>query len=254
MKEIVISTKLAKLINFRESRLQNRIKAGVVFSVMKKIVAIALTVASTVLAQGAEFSPLFNGKDFTGWWGCGTENPAKWMALSEADLKAKKAKSMENIKKHWKVVDGVLENDGKGLYLTTEKNYGDFEFRVEYKHGKGADSGIYLRGIPQVQIWDPNGKHPDCKKGSGGLWNNPKGSKGRDPLMVADSPVGEWNKIFIRMIGDKVTVILNGKTVVDEAPLKNYFNKKGALPKTGPIQLQTHGAEISWRNVEIREL
>jgi hypothetical protein len=90
--------------------------------------------------------------------------------------------------------------------------------------------------------------------GSGGLWNNPKGSKGRDPLVLADSPVGEWNKMFIRMVGDKVTVILNGKTVVEEAPLQNYFKKGGPLPETGPIQLQTHGAEIIWRNVEIREL
>ncbi len=222
--------------------------------VMMKVAALALMMASAGLAQDAKFTPLFNGKDFAGWWGCGTEDPAKWMALSEKDLVAKKAKSMEDIKKHWKVVDGALVSDGKGLYLTTEKNYGDFEFRVEYKHGKGADSGIYLRGIPQVQIWDPKGSHPDCKMGSGGLWNNPKGSKGRDPLVLADSPVGEWNKMFIRMVGDKVTVILNGKTVVEEAPLQNYFKKGGPLPETGPIQLQTHGAEIIWRNVEIREL
>jgi hypothetical protein len=205
-------------------------------------------------AQDAEFTSLFNGKDFSGWWGCGTEDPAKWMALSEDALAAKKAKSMEDIKKHWKVVDGVLVSDGKGLYLTTEKNYRDFEFKVEYKHGKGADSGIYLRGIPQVQIWDPKGSHPDAKMGSGGLWNNPQGSKGRDPLMVADKPLGEWNKMMIRMKDDKVTVILNGQTVVKEAPLQNYFNKGGALPEEGPIQLQTHGAPISWRNVMIREL
>lgn len=214
----------------------------------------ALVLASRVFAQDAEFTPLFNGKDFTGWWGCKTEDPAKWMALSEKDLAAKKAKSMENIEQHWKVVDGELVSDGKGLFLTTEKNYGDFEFRVEYKHGKGADSGIYLRGIPQVQIWDPKGKHADAHKGSGGLWNNKRGSKGRDPLILADKPLGQWNKMFIRMKGNKVTVILNDKIVVKEAPLQNYFNKGGELPKTGPIQLQTHGAEITWRNVEIREL
>jgi len=90
--------------------------------------------------------------------------------------------------------------------------------------------------------------------GSGGLWNNKKGSKGRDPLVLADSSVGGWNKIFVRMKGDKVTVILNGKTVVAEAPLQNYFDKGGPLPEKGSIQSQTHGAEISWRNPEVREL
>ena len=204
--------------------------------------------------QKGEFYALFNGKDLEGWWGCGTEDPAKWMALPEVDLAAKKRKSREDIAKHWKVEDGVIVNDGKGLYLTTERNYADFELRLEYKHGKNADSGIYLRGIPQVQIWDIKRKHADAHKGSGGLWNNRVGSKGRDPMIIADKPVGQWNKILIRMIGNKVTVILNDKIVVKEAPLQNYFNKGGPLPEKGPIQLQTHGAEISWRNIEIREL
>jgi len=221
---------------------------------MIKTLIFSLILTSGLSAQEAEFKPLFNGKDFTGWWGCGTEDPAKWMALSKEDLAAKKKKSMKDIREHWKVVDGILENDGKGLYLTTEKNYKDFELRLEYKHGKGADSGIYLRGIPQVQIWDPKGKHADAHKGSGGLWNNKVGSKGRDPLVLADKPVGQWNKILVRMKGNKVTVILNDKIVVKEAPLQNYFNKGGPLPESGPIQLQTHGAEISWKNVEIKEL
>ena len=201
-----------------------------------------------------EFLPLFNGKDLTGWWGCGTEDPAKWMALPEDQLTAKKKKSLEDIAKHWKVEDGVIVNDGKGLYLTTERNYSDFELKLEYKHGKNADSGIYLRGVPQIQIWDIRRKHADAHKGSGGLWNNRVGSKGRDPLIVADKPLGQWNKVFVRMTGNKVTVILNDKIVVKEAPLQNYFNKGEPLPEKGPIQLQTHGAEISWRNIEIKEL
>ncbi|MDB2674174.1 FAD-dependent oxidoreductase [Akkermansiaceae bacterium] len=200
------------------------------------------------------FYPLFNGEDLAGWWGCGTEDPSKWMALSEEELNAKKAKSLEDIAKHWKVEDRVIVNDGSGLYLTTERNYSDFELKLEYKHGKNADSGIYLRGIPQVQIWDIKRKHADAHKGSGGLWNNRVGSKGRDPLIIADKPLGQWNKVLVRMIGNKVTVILNDKIVVKEAPLQNYFNKGGPLPEKGPIQLQTHGAEISWRNIEIKEL
>ncbi len=230
------------------------IMTGVKCPTMIKHFLLATLCAGRLFAQDAEFKPIFNGKDFDGWWGLGTEDPAKWMALAPEKLAEKKKKSLEDIKQHWKVVDGVLVNDGSGLYLTTEKNYADFELKLEYKHGANADSGIYLRAIPQVQIWDIAGKHGDAKKGSGGLWNNPGGSKGRDPLLVADNPVGEWNTIHIRLVGDKVTVRLNDKLVVDEAPLHNYFDKGGPLPKTGPIQLQTHGAEIHWRNVMVKEL
>ena len=138
------------------------------------------------------FSPLFNGKDLKGWWGAKTENPAKYMSLPEDKFKAKKEKSLKDIKAHWSVEGDELVNDGKGLYLTTEKYYGDFELLLDYKTVAKADSGIYLRGIPQVQIWDwtkEGGKWKHgADKGSGGLWNNPKNSKGRDPLVLADKP------------------------------------------------------------------
>lgn len=204
------------------------------------------------------FTALFNGKDFAGWWGLGTEDPAKWMALSPEQLAEKKKKSMENVKKHWRVEGDELVNDGRGLYLSTEKNYGDFEFLVEYKTVAKADSGIYLRGIPQVQIWDytkEGGKwNIGADKGSGGLWNNPKGAPGKDPLVLADKPFGEWNSFRIIMAGDIVTIWLNDKLVVDHAKLHNFFNKQGPLPEKGPIQLQTHGGEIRWRNVFVREI
>ena len=127
---------------------------------------------------------------------------------------------------------------------------------LEYRTVPRADSGIYLRGIPQVQIWDSTDKGKfklGADKGSGGLWNNPKG-QGKDPLVLADKPLGEWNSFRIIMAGDLVTVHLNGKMVVDHAKLQNYFDKKGPLPKVGPIQLQTHGGEIRWRNVFVREI
>lgn len=220
---------------------------------LTRVFSILLLCSQFALADEA-FKPLFNGVDLSGWWGLGTENPSKWMALSEKELAEKQEQSQENISRHWKVVNGELINDGSGLYLTTEKNYRNFILSLEYKHGKGADSGVYLRGIPQVQIWDPNKKHPDASKGSGGLWNNKKGSSGRDPIVRADEPVGQWNSMLIKMVGSKVTVHLNGKLVVDDAPLQNYFNKTAELPASGPIQLQTHGAEIRWRNIKIKEL
>ena len=223
---------------------------------------LVVSLALVVLPAGAEpkppegFKALFNGKDLAGWWGIGTEDPAKWMALSPGELAEKKAKSLENIRKHWSVQGDELVNDGKGLYLSTEKNYGDFELLLEYRTVPRADSGIYLRGIPQVQIWDSTDKGKfklGVDKGSGGLWNNPKG-QGKDPLVLADKPLGEWNSFRIIMAGDLVTVHLNGKMVVDHAKLQNYFDKKGPLPKVGPIQLQTHGGEIRWRNVFVREI
>ena len=135
----------------------------------------------------------------------------------------------EHINAHWKVENGKLINDGKGLYLTTNGDYGDFEFWVEYKALPDGDSGVYLRGIPQVQIWDttkgdPRGLGQD--KGSGGFWNNSKGAPGKDPSRKMDKSFGEWNSFKFRMIGERVTVVCNGETVVDNAVLENFFANK----------------------------
>ena len=213
----------------------------------------------------AGYVPLFNGKDLEGWWGAKTEDPDNWMNLSVDEFQKKWSASQLDIHKHWSVENGELVNDGHGLFLTTEKNYGDFELQLEYKTVAGADSGIYLRGVPQIQIWDTTKAGGKWKlgadKGSGGLWNNgPAGSPGRDPLVKADKPFGEWNKFHITMRGNLVTVLLNDKLVVDEAPLINYWDRKTPiekrkpLRKLGPIQLQTHGGEIRWRNIYIKEL
>ena len=199
----------------------------------------------------------FQRKDLSGWWGLKTEDPAKWRALPADKLAAKKAASLKDIAQHWSVDGEELVNDGHGLYLSTLKNYGDFELLIDYKTVARADSGIYLRGIPQVQIWDSTEEAKfslGADKGSGGLWNNSPGAAGKDPLALADKPFGEWNSFRIIMVGERVSIWLNGKQVVDHARLENYFNRKGQLPRTGPIQLQTHGGEIRWRNVFIREI
>ena len=203
------------------------------------------------------FTALFNEKNLSGWWGLKTEDPVKWKALSADKLAEKKATSLKDIAQHWSVDGEELVNDGHGLYLSTQKNYGDFEFLVDYQTVPKADSGIYLRGIPQVQIWDSTEEakfNIGANKGSGGLWNNSKGAPGKDPLVLADKPFGQWNSFRIIMVGERVSVWLNGKLLVDHARMENYFNRKGQIPRTGPIQLQTHGGEIRWRNVFIREI
>lgn len=204
------------------------------------------------------FTALFDGKTIDdGWWGWGTKHYKQYMDATPENYAAMRKASLADINKHWSVDNGELVNDGHGLYLTTKKFYGNFEFRVDYKTVAKADSGIYLRGCPQVQIWDYTDKGKfklGADKGSGGLWNNNKGSKGKDPLVLADKPFGEWNSFRIIMVGDIVTIYLNDKLIVDHAQMHNYFDRKAGMPATGPIQLQTHGGEIRWRNIYIREI
>lgn len=222
--------------------------------------ALHLAASTASAATPPGFTPLFNGQDLGGWWGLETEDPAKWRALGAEDFAKKKAASLEDIKKHWRVEGDELVNDGHGLYLTTERDYGDFELTLEYRTVPGADSGIYLRGIPQVQIWDFTkaggkwGGDLGAEYGSGGLWNNSKDNPGKNPIALADKPLGQWNKFHILMVGERVTIHLNDRLVVHHARLENYFSRKSPVPKTGPIQLQTHGGEIRWRNLFIREI
>jgi hypothetical protein len=203
------------------------------------------------------FRPLFNGHDLAGWKGMGTENPYKLAAKSAEEQSAFFAKTQPGIDAHWKVVDGTLVNDGDGPYLTTIGDFGDIELWVDYKTVPKADSGIYLRATPQVQIWDPTQVEKfklGADKGSGGLWNNSPGTPGKEPLAIADKPFGEWNRFRIVQIGARTSVWLNDKLVVDNCIMENYWNRKRPLLRRGPIQLQTHGGEISWRNVFVREI
>ncbi|NQZ60276.1 MAG: DUF1080 domain-containing protein [Lentisphaeraceae bacterium] len=216
------------------------------------ILLFAMTAVNAEVKAPKGFKALFNGNDLSGWWGVKTEDPVKYMEMDKALFKAKKEKSLRNIKANWKIENGELVNNGRGLYLTTDKYYGDFELLLDYKSVAKADSGIYLRGIPQVQIWTKKNKRGKVI-GSGGLWNNPWETPGKDPSVVADKPEGEWNHFRIIMLGENVTVYLNDILVVKHAKLYNYFDKNKAIPAKGPIQLQTHGGKIQWKNIFIRE-
>ena len=221
-------------------------------SAYSRFLSVACILSGFVGYSNAEDVQLFTGKDFSNWHGRSTTDPAKWDKISDAE----KAKWNQEIKDHWSIEGEVIVNDGKGAYLTTNQEFGDFEFSFDYKIVPGSDSGVYLRGIPQVQIWDPdaeNNKKNGNEKGSGGLWNNPPGFGGKDPLVRADKPVGEWNAMRIRLIGELCTVWLNDMCVVKNERLANYFAKGEPLYAKGPIQLQTHGAEIRWRNLKLKE-
>jgi hypothetical protein len=205
----------------------------------------------------AGFTALFNGSDLTGWRGGETFDHRRLLAMPADQRAALITKWTTSMRQHWRVENGELVNDGHGAYATTEQDYGDFELRLEYRTVPRADSGIYLRGVPQVQIWDSTETAKfsiGADKGSGGLWNNSPGAPGKDPLVLADKPFGEWNEFRIVMVGARVSVWLNQQLVVDHAILENYYDRKTPIPARGPIQLQTHGGEIRWRNVFLREI
>lgn len=222
---------------------------------MNKTPILLLATAAFALSVQAEPASLFNGKELTGWHG---DNPHTTVKAKTPEEREKSLADQEaEFKTHWTVENGELVNDGHGPYATTDKDYGDIEFTLDYKTVPTADSGIYLRGTPQVQIWDtahePSIKH-GADKGSGGLWNNSAGAAGKDPLVKADKPLGEWNTFKIRQLGARTWVWLNDKAVVDKAIMENFWDRKLPLPAKGPIHLQTHGGEIRWRNLALREI
>lgn len=196
------------------------------------------------------FTALFNGKDLEGWKGLAppSGNPKERALLTPEQLAEAQKVADESMRAHWKAEDGVLVFDGKGQSLCTAKDYGDFEMYVDWKIEKDGDSGIYVRGTPQIQIWDGD-THPE---GSGGLFNNEKNPS--KPSTKADNPTGEWNTFFIRMVGDKVTIELNGKVVVDNVVLENYWERDKPVYPTGQIELQNHGNNLYFKNIYIREL
>jgi acetyl esterase/lipase len=203
------------------------------------------------------FRAIFNGTDLSGWHGLNPHTATRVPAEKKAANLAQQRAEFPN---HWSIANSELVNDGHGPYATTDEEFGDIEFHIEYKTVAKADSGIYLRGTPQVQIWDWNQvfdpKRPTRRPhlGSGGLFNNTPDTPGRDPSRRADKPFGQWNQFKIRQIGARTWVSLNGRTVVDGAIMENFWDRKKPLPAKGPIMLQTHGGEIRWRNIFVRDI
>ena len=197
------------------------------------------------------FVSLFNGKDLTGWKGL-VGNPVSRSKMSEQELLLAEAAASTKAQQDWVIKDGLLIFTGHGDNLCTVKKYGDFEMYVDWKITEKGDAGIYLRGSPQVQIWDTSRREVGAQVGSGGLYNNQKNQK--IPLSVADNKVGEWNTFHITMIGDKVSVALNGVLVTDNVVLENYWDRKIPIFIKEQIELQAHGTYVAYRNIFVREI
>lgn len=229
------------------------------------LVALGLALTPSISSQAQEnnvppegFRALFDGQSLEGWEGMGHFDPYQLTAMSEEERAAFFENNRGDMEKHWRVQDGALVNDGEGVYLTTSEWFGDYELWIDYKTVAQADSGIYLRANPQVQIWDSTeagGKWSiGADKGSGGLWNNSEGAPGKDPSKLMDKPFGEWNRFRIVQVGERTSVWLNGEQVINGARMENFWKRDQPMLRRGPIQLQTHGGEIQWKNIFIREI
>ena len=197
------------------------------------------------------FKLMFNGKDLTGWHGL-VENPVTRAKMKPADLAKKQIEADKKVEGNWSVKDGCIWFNGSGDNLCSIKEYGDFEMLVDWKISKAGDSGIYLRGSPQVQIWDTSRVESGAQVGSGGLYNNQKNQA--KPLKVADNPVSDWNTFRIVMIGEKVSVWLNGELVVDKITMENYWDRSIPIFPKGAIELQAHGTDLAFRDIYVREI
>ena len=198
------------------------------------------------------FVPMFNGRDLSGWKGL-VENPVARSKMSPKQLAQKQKKADEIMRRDWHVENGLLVFDGLGYdNLCSEKMYGDFELYVDWRIAPEGDAGIYLRGSPQVQIWDTSRTDVGAQVGSGGLYNNQKHRS--TPLLVADNAVNEWNSFYIKMIGEKVTVYLNGQLVTDNVTFENYWDRALPIFEKDAIELQAHGTRVEYRDIYVREI
>jgi len=207
------------------------------------------------MKAGEGFVQVFNGKDLSGWKGL-VADPIKRSKMDAKTLAEAQTKADAEALESWKVVNGELQFQSHGNNLATVKKYGDFEMLVDWKiiddkKGEG-DAGIYLRGTPQVQIWDLARTKVGAQVGSGGLYNNQTNES--KPLKVADNKLDEWNTFRILMKGDRVTVYLNGVLVTDNVILENYWDRSLPIFAEEQIELQAHGSPVAYRDIYIKEI
>jgi 3-keto-disaccharide hydrolase len=172
------------------------------------------------------YRPLFNGKDLTGW-----------------------KLRHEGAKNGWTVRDGLLTNTPPSTDLYTEEKFQDFQLHVEYMIPPRSNSGIYLRGRYEIQIMDDAGK-PTHNRLNGSIYGRIA------PTVNATKPAGEWQTVDATLVGKRVTVVLNGQKIIDNAeiagPTGAALDDRESEP--GPILLQGDHGQVSFRNLYIKPL
>lgn len=153
---------------------------------------------------------------------------------------------------NWSVKDGVLHNHAKGPSLVTDRKYMNFELELEFMLPPKCNSGVYLRGRYELKLRDADPVKTKPEQRCGAIFNQIA------PKENAYLGANKWNKVKVTLDGQVVTVVMNGKTVIDKEPLKEPTG--GALDKNegdpGPLMLNSHGSGpgAKFRGLTIREL
>jgi len=191
-----------------------------------------LLLAACALGGEAEFKPgpgwlpLFNGADLRGW------------------------KAVGRYKSEWRAEDGTLANPVESDNLYTEKEFENFQLHIEFKLPKGGNSGVFLRGCKEVQLFDSFGKAKLGEDDCGGIFGK------LPPAVNAARPAGEWNSLDVTIVGRKITVVLNGKTTVDgkvvDGVTGGQINEEEDKP--GPLMLQGDHGAVWFRNLWLKPI
>jgi Domain of Unknown Function (DUF1080) len=191
----------------------------------------SLVLAVTALAEDAGFKPLFNGKDLTGWH------------LRRADATSS-----------WTVADGVLKNTvekgAHGVDLVSDGKFWNFTVKYEYMVPDGSNSGFYLRGRHELQILGDFASGKPSKGGNGAIYQHTV------PSEFASKPGSEWQTVEATMIGNKITVILNGKKIHDNVECDRATGSQldDKVKEPGAFFLQGDHGTVSFRNIMVKEL
>lgn len=196
-------------------------------------VSAACLLATIAFAADDEtgFTPLFNGKDMAGWH---VRKPDAHNA--------------------WKVEDGALKNvlgtGEHGVDLVTDATFKDFTVRYEYQVPDGSNSGFYLRGRHEIQILGDYKSGKVAKGGNGAIYNF------KEPSEFVSKPGGEWQTVEATIVGNKITVIQNGKKIHDEVECDKGTGGQldNNVNEPGPILLQGDHGNVSFRNIRIKLL
>lgn len=168
---------------------------------------------------------LFNGKDTSGWHLLVPGRPG------------------------WGVKEGSLVNEPQASDIVSDAKFWNFVARIEFRYGKGSNSGVALRGRYEIQIYDNFGKPPDVH-GTGALYSRIA------PAVNASKPPGQWQEMEIRLVGMTLSVKLNGVTVIDRGTIEGPTAMTMNIDedKAGPIVLQGDHGLIEFRKIEIAPL